>query len=116
MNGLGFTTRKRAVDVERARRRLGLEPLAEHDLEDVAGLDVFLALLDRRLVFACGRSSTWYGSVASPIGAISVNCRSAHALLQALDQAIDALARRGVAAREVVPDRRGRGRRRRSSC
>ena len=38
------------VDVERLGRRLDLEPLAGNDLEDVAGLDVFLAVADDRLV------------------------------------------------------------------
>ena len=43
-----------AVDVERLGRRLDLEPLAGHDLEDVAGLDVLLAVADDRLVLARG--------------------------------------------------------------
>ena len=43
-----------AVDVERLGGRLDLEPLAEDDLEDVAGLDVLLALADDRLVLLAG--------------------------------------------------------------
>src|SRR5438045_1689098 len=35
---------QRPVDVERVGPGFRLQPLAEHDLEDVAGLDVFLAL------------------------------------------------------------------------
>src|SRR5206468_1994047 len=39
----------RPVNVERVRVRFRLESLAEHDLEDVPGVDVFTRLLDRGL-------------------------------------------------------------------
>ena len=42
----GVDDPEHAVDVERVGRGLDLEPLAGHDLEDVAGLDVFLAVPD----------------------------------------------------------------------
>ena len=45
----GIDDAQRAVDVERLRAGFGDNPLAEHDLEDVPGLDVFLRFLNRGL-------------------------------------------------------------------
>jgi len=55
-----------AVHVERAGAGLGPEPLAEHDLEDVAGVDVLDRSADRRLELRLREVRT---DVGEPAGA-----------------------------------------------
>jgi hypothetical protein len=56
MNGLGLTILRSAVDVERFCGGLAGESLADHDLEDISGADVFAAAFD-------GVAETVFGEV-----------------------------------------------------
>ena len=94
-----------AVDVERLGRRLDLEPLAGHDLEDVARLDVLLAMADdrpRMLAGEVGRGA----ERDRPSVSISASARSGRRRGQAGDQLVDPGAGRLVGR---LGRRRGRG-------
>ena len=58
---------KRAVDFERMRLDRHLQPLAEHDLEDVAGADVLHALFDRLLELRLGEVRWILDSTRRPV-------------------------------------------------
>ncbi len=50
------------VDVQRSSPGLKLKPLAGHDLKDIAGLDVFLAVPDDLLVGLSRKVGRWQGA------------------------------------------------------
>ena len=52
--GRGVDEAQGAVEAEGVAAESGFEPLGEHDLENVAGADVFLRALDHGVVFAAG--------------------------------------------------------------
>src|SRR5262249_10490136 len=89
------------INVKRTGTRLGLQSLAQDNLKDVARLNVLLAFLNRRLEsprFKVGTIGTMHLANRGDVRQLQIR----HALLEALDQAIDAGTGRVIASAQVM--------------
>ena len=71
----GVHLAQHAVHVERVGVEVEVEALRQHDLEDVAGQDVLLGHLDRRLVLAGGHAGAHLGQRLAGVGRLDGDVR-----------------------------------------